>query len=77
LEVFEYLFGRLQANDEVTPQDITFLYQLDDEEVDCDRREQYHVPYFYDELSAQEEDKENWKFPTILDERTPLSALVE
>jgi RNA polymerase sigma factor (sigma-70 family) len=67
----------IKVNDDVTPQDITFLYQLDDEEVDRDRREQYHVPYFYDEISAQEEDNENWKFPTILDERTPLSALLE
>ncbi len=34
-------------SDEVTAENISFLHQLDDEEVDRERRENYHIPVHY------------------------------
>lgn len=51
-EAYTYHFsdGRtktIEGGDGVTLEDIAFLHQLDDEEIDRERRENYHIPVHY------------------------------
>ncbi|MGX9818210.1 sigma factor-like helix-turn-helix DNA-binding protein [Lactococcus lactis] len=40
------------VDDEVTAENIAFLHQLDDEAVDAERRESYHIPIHYGYFKA-------------------------
>lgn len=66
-------FREMKANDDVTSEMIAFLHQLDDEEVDRERRNQYRTPIHYEDFLKKWNPQDN---PLLIDRRTPWERLV-
>jgi RNA polymerase sigma factor (sigma-70 family) len=63
---------RIEVNDEVSEKDIALLHQLDDEEIDRERRHKYLVPSYLEEFSINDDLPTN---PLLVDLRTPSEIL--
>lgn len=63
------------VSDEVTAEDISFLHQLDDEEVDRERRENYRVPIHYEEYDFDDENDDLPTNPFLIDTKTPWDEM--
>jgi RNA polymerase sigma factor (sigma-70 family) len=66
-------FSEITLNDNVNEQDLNLLHQLDDEELDAKRREDYHVPVHYNYFSDFG-DLENF---ALIAEEDPLERLLK
>jgi RNA polymerase sigma factor (sigma-70 family) len=67
----------IEVSDVVTLEDIAFLHQLDDEEVDRERRHKYLVPSYIEEFSTTDEDD---CLPTnllLVEDKTPIEILTQ
>jgi RNA polymerase sigma factor (sigma-70 family) len=66
----------IEVSDEVTLGDIAFLHQLDDDEVDRERRHKYLVPSYIEGFSTTDEECLPTN-PLLVEDKTPIEILIQ